>query len=59
MSANNLIYEFKKRIYCSETNQEISKFDYLSDELKKILDNYFAEQNVIMNIPFILKNVYH
>lgn len=44
MSANNLIYEFKKRIYCSETNQEISKFDYLSDELKKILDNYFAEQ---------------
>lgn len=27
MSANNLIYEFKKRIYCSKTNQEISKFD--------------------------------
>ena len=44
MNASKLVYEFKKRIYCNDTNQELSKFDYLSDELKKILDKHFDTQ---------------
>ena len=46
MSANNLIYEFKKRIYCNELKQDVSKFEYLSDDLKNLLDNYFSNDDV-------------
>ena len=46
MSANNLIYEFKKRIYCNELKQDISKFEYLSDDLKNLLDNYFSNDDI-------------
>ena len=44
MNASKLVYEFKKQIYCNDTNQELSKFDYLSDELKKLLDKHFDTQ---------------
>ena len=46
MSANTLVYELQKRIYCSETKNELSKFDYLSDDLKLLLDKYFENVHI-------------
>ena len=43
MSAKNLAYEFKKMIYCNQMQENVSKFDYLSDDLKDMLDNYFID----------------
>lgn len=47
MAAKTLVYEFKKRIYCNDKRIELSKFDYLSDDLKNVLDDYF--KNIIVD----------
>lgn len=46
MGADTLVYEFKKRIYCNDTKKELSKFDYLSDDLKLLLNEYFKNVHV-------------
>ena len=46
MNATNLVYEFKKMMYCNDFKQDIKKFDFLSEELKSVLDNYFPDKDI-------------
>jgi len=44
-SASDLVWEFKKRIYCSEEGVHLSVFNNLSDQvLRKQIQNYFESK---------------
>ena len=44
MLASQLVYEFKKRIYCVENNVNIENFKVLTSDKKQLLDEYFKDE---------------